>query len=88
MVTQTGKRKRDKKVDIPPTPPNVTTNDALRISTLIDVDKFFFLLATSHDSSSTTCRVIFIVGSSIVGKHLYPGIDINSLTFFIVESTL
>ena len=40
VVTQIGKRKKSK-VDIPPIPPNVTTNDATCISTPIDVDKSF-----------------------------------------------
>ena len=41
MVTQTGKRKRDKKVDILPTPLNIITDDATCISTPIDVEKYF-----------------------------------------------
>jgi hypothetical protein len=33
MTTQTGKLKRGKKVDTPPTPPNLTTNDSMCTST-------------------------------------------------------
>ena len=47
VVTQTGKRKRGKKVDIALTPPNVTTNDATSIFTPIEVDNF----SPSHNKS-------------------------------------
>ena len=41
IITQTGKRKRGKNVDILPIPPKVTITDATYLSTLINVDKFF-----------------------------------------------
>ena len=48
---------------------------------------FFLLLATSFEYDSMTCRAFFIVGSSVVGKHLYLRIDINSFTYFIIEDS-
>ena len=87
VVTQTGKRKRGKNVDISPTPLNITTDDATCMSTHIDVDNTCSFLATSSDCGSTTCRAFFIIGLSIVGKHRYPEIDINSLTSFIIEGS-
>ena len=87
VVTQSGKRKRGKKVVISPTSLNITTDDATCMSTPIDVDNTLFLLATSPDCGSTTCRAFFIIGSSIVGKYLYHEIDINSLTSFIIEDS-
>ena len=44
MVTQTKKREKNKKIDNPPTPLNITTDDATCISTPIDIDKKQFFL--------------------------------------------
>ena len=78
VVTQTGKRKRGKKVDILPTPPKVTTNDATDKSTPIDVDNFFslsqqvsFVVQQPAGPSSSLVQV-FLENTSILGLISTP----------------
>ena len=78
VVTQTGKRKRGKKVDIPPTPPNPTTNDATCISTPIDVDKAFFfsqqvpIVVQQPAGLSSSLVQVLLENTSILGLILTP----------------
>jgi hypothetical protein len=78
VVTQTGKRKRGKKVDIPPTLSTVTTNDATSLSTPIDVDKFFFfsqevsILVQQLAGPSSSLVQMFLENTSILGLISTP----------------
>ena len=66
IITQTGKRKRGKNVDILPIPPKVTITDATYLSTLINVDKFFsFSQQVEHVGFFASLVEVFLKNTSI-----------------------